>query len=532
MHHHSNATPASELFSRDPGEPSVLVADGYGLSLTVTRGHLLIRDGIGRHRRERRLHRAQRTVRRIVIIGHTGHISLEAVRWCTDTRIALIQLDTDGTVLLTAGAGGRDDARLRRSQAAAAGNAHGLLIAKSLLCAKMLGQAAVTGSFGLSTSIADRIEELTAQLMDSTDLRRCRDLEAQASNLYFGAWSAQVTCRFADRDRAKVPDHWTVFAARGSILHGGGRTPRSAADPINAMLNYGYALAEAETTLAIRALGLDPGLGIVHTDKPNRDSFALDLLEPLRPIVEKQILQLLAVRSFKHTDFHETPQGGCRLLPAITHELADQMPYYSREAAAYAEQAAAILAKASPSPVALRTPLTRSQSRASQTLGQRSRRRQPNKPPSARPSCRNCGGDVLDPKRRLCPSCWSVTRRHLATSRAISGQAALAALRAQGLDPTNTPKASAARSRALSQRKAEELQWTPPDGDSWTVERYRHEVLPRLTGIPLSQMSRALGLSVSASSRIRSGQLLPHRRHWQPLADLSTQGNAPVHDDQ
>ncbi len=108
------------IFSRDSSNASVLVADGYGLSLSVSRGHLLVRDGLGRHRRERKLPRAQRAVRRIVILGHTGHLTLEALRWCADTGIALIQLDTDGTTLLTAGQSGTDDARLRRAQAAAA----------------------------------------------------------------------------------------------------------------------------------------------------------------------------------------------------------------------------------------------------------------------------------------------------------------------------------------------------------------------------------------------------------------------------
>lgn len=101
------------IFTRDPTNPAVLVGDGYGLSLTVTRGHLLLGDGLGRHRRERQLPRAQRTVRRIVILGHTGHLTLDAVRWCADTGIALIQLDTDGTTLLT-----RRQARHQRRPAA------------------------------------------------------------------------------------------------------------------------------------------------------------------------------------------------------------------------------------------------------------------------------------------------------------------------------------------------------------------------------------------------------------------------------
>ena len=46
-----------------------------------------------------------------------------------------------------------------------------------------------------------------------------------------------------------------------------------------AILNYLYTLAETACTRACFALGLDPGLGILHTDQPRRDSLALDLIE-------------------------------------------------------------------------------------------------------------------------------------------------------------------------------------------------------------------------------------------------------------
>jgi CRISPR-associated protein Cas1 len=93
----------------------VVVVDGYGVNVTASRGHLFISDGLGRQRRQRRLSRAQRAVTRIVILGHAGHLTLEAVRWCADVGIALVQLDTDGRALLTAGPPSKDDARIRKA---------------------------------------------------------------------------------------------------------------------------------------------------------------------------------------------------------------------------------------------------------------------------------------------------------------------------------------------------------------------------------------------------------------------------------
>jgi len=120
---------------------AVLVVDGYGVQLRVQRGRLLVQDGMGRNRRTRELARIERDIRRIVILADTGGVTLEAVRWCADVGIAVVQLDRDGRLLLLAGAPGLDDARLRRAQAAAPSSPVGVEIARALLTAKLLGQA-------------------------------------------------------------------------------------------------------------------------------------------------------------------------------------------------------------------------------------------------------------------------------------------------------------------------------------------------------------------------------------------------------
>lgn len=290
----------------------------------------------------------------------------------------------------------------------------------------------------------------------------------------------------------------------------------------SALLNYGYALLEAEVQLALRALGLDPGLGIIHTDQVNRDSLALDVMEPIRPTVDDLILRLLSVRRFKAADFHETPQGGCRLLPELTHELTGHLPHLRRDVAAHAEAAASVLTQASPGRVELRTPLTRSQSRDAQVEPQPGNvRTSSSKRPTA--TCRTCGEPLSHPTRQLCPQCWNVTRRELATQRSAKANESLAAMRARGYDPTNSADASLKRAATLSARKQEQLAWQPTaDEMSRTSNWYQAEVLPGLPSLPLSAITRATGLSVSAASRIRAGKLHPHERHWEALRALVT----------
>jgi hypothetical protein len=50
----------------------VLVVDGFGISLRVLYGKLVVEDGIGTHRRQVRIDRAGAGLERLVLIGKTG----------------------------------------------------------------------------------------------------------------------------------------------------------------------------------------------------------------------------------------------------------------------------------------------------------------------------------------------------------------------------------------------------------------------------------------------------------------------------
>ncbi len=499
---------------------AVVVADGYGLQLRVQRGRLVVEDGMGSNRRTRELARIERDVRRIVVLADTGTVTLDAVRWCADVGIAIVQLDRDGRLLLLAGGPGTDDARLRRAQAAAPGSPVGVAIARALLTAKLLGQAQLCRSELGNEQGADNIERASQDLVEA-DLVRCRDLEARASNNYWASWAASVQCRFAAQEQACVPRHWGRFGARRSPIQRSA-TPRSAATPINALLNYAYALAEVECRLALLALGLDPGMGIVHTDQKNRDSLALDLLEALRPVVETHVLKLLATRHFRAADFHETRDGVCRLLEPLTHELTAWMPAFRAAAGPLAEAITHALATSSPGKIALRTPLSRANHANAQVRGQRSAaRREPSGTPPM-PTCRDCGTELYDRKRQLCTTCWPVTRDAHALLRREAGVRTRAIAVAQGRDPSQTAEAKAKRSQSLLAMKAGEWEWTQSGRSApITAAQLHAHVLPALQAVSIRQLVAATGLSSSACSRVRAGKITPHPRHWAALAELA-----------
>ncbi len=498
----------------------VAVLEGYGIRVAVERGQLVLTDGIGANRRTRRYPRIDRPLRRILTLGATGAVTLEGLRWCSDHNIAVTQIDTDNRIVSLVAAPGLDDARLRRAQALAATSDSGLRIAQDVLALKIRKQAAVLGHELQAPHLGATVSAYADALSSARTVAECVDAESHAANAYFGGWADRgITVSFAERDRARVPDHWHTFTSRASIADRG-RSPRLAVTPINALLNYLYALAEAECRIALITLGLDPGMGVWHVDVKARDSLALDLLEVVRPDIDRYVLRLVAERHFRAEEFHETRTGQCRLMPSLAHELAATMPLWAREVAPTAERIAHLLSDTT-TRASRSTPLTRVNSRpAVGPANGRRPRGAARHAPVAASTCRTCGVKLTEKRRELCPSCWPRTRAQLATARAESGAATLAERRAQGDDPTNTEQARTKRAASLAARKREQLAWgAAPDGGPEL--NWDHDIWPALSQVPLSQIARATGLSISACSRIRSGNLRPHQRHWPLLRDLT-----------
>lgn len=130
---------AQSLNSLRP-QHGVVTLFGYGTQARVDRGHLLLEDGIGADRQQARLPRVGHGLRRLVVIGSDGMVSLAAFRWLADQDVAFVMLERDGSVLATTGPVRPSDARLRRAQALANHSGAALQIARELISQKLAGQ--------------------------------------------------------------------------------------------------------------------------------------------------------------------------------------------------------------------------------------------------------------------------------------------------------------------------------------------------------------------------------------------------------
>src|SRR3989475_5794773 len=132
----------------------VVTLFGYGIQVRVDRGHLLLEDGIGADRRQARFPRVGHGLRRLVVIGADGMVSLAALRWLADQDAAFVMLDRDGSVLATTGPVRPSDARLRRAQALAHQSGAALQIARELIDQKLAGQEQVARNVLRNSSVA------------------------------------------------------------------------------------------------------------------------------------------------------------------------------------------------------------------------------------------------------------------------------------------------------------------------------------------------------------------------------------------
>ena len=465
---------------------------------------MLLEDGIGT-RQKARLSRVRHGLRRLVVIGSDGLVSLAALRWLADQDAAFVMLDRDGSVLATTGPVPPSDARLRRAQALAYQSGVALQIARELIGKKLEAQGKLVADSLNNSTAAQAIAQARERVTTAETTEAIRLLESRAAHAYWGAWR-NLSTNFPNHDLRRIPNHWRTFGTRFSPLSG---SPRLATNPANAILNYLYAVLESETRLAVAALGLDPGLGIMHVDSQSRDSLACDVMEPIRPLVDAYLLNWIGRETLRREWFFEQRDGNCRLMGSFAVQLSETAQTWAHAVAPIAEKVVRILwATISKTPKQKRpgTRLTQSNRREARGDGLILA---PAVPPRPESFCRDCGVQIGRGRTR-CASCSLVLNTAGLVKGAqrgrVIGQGALAQSR----------RAETQRVQATARAG-----WHPSDLPSWLTKNvYLQEIRPRLRGITLSVLASNLGISIPYAVDVRSGRRVPHARHWAVLATL------------
>jgi len=466
--------------------PDILILHGYGLRLAVNTGHFVAEDGLGATRRSYRVSRLDRKLKRVLILGHAGTISLDAIRWLNGVGVPLTHLDSDGRVFFVAAPSGAVIPALRRNQALAVETGLAGQLAEDLIRRKIQGQAQLLPRLPGGKEAVGMLEDVLGRLGAAKSLQELRVLEAVAARAYWTAWQ-DVPVRFDAKDAKRRPAHWRAFGTRVSPLSA---SPRKAVNPANAILNYLYALLEAEARIAALAVGADPMLGLMHTDARNRDSLVYDLMEPVRPRVDACLLDMLESRVFTKGTFFERLDGNCRLLAPLTLELAQLSKRWARLVLPEAQRMAATLLEADRPDKPAVGVMTRD--------GRRSARRP-------------VGG-------------------HGASSRPRRGQRSVGREFSRGDAPDRSrqrsPQAGVKRREAMMRVKKADFEWEMRHPHAENPAKFRDQILPGLRSVRLRDLVATTGLTKSACSRIRNGSTVPHPRHWDKLAALTRREQA------
>ena len=132
------------------------------------------------------------------------------------------------------------------------------------------------------TQAAASLTEFAAKL-GTDDIDSMRGIEGAAATVYFAQFDTML--RSSD----------FKFQVRSR------RPPRN---EVNAMLSFTYMLLTREMQSALETVGLDPAAGYLHTLRPGRPSFALDMIEELRaPLCDRFVLSLFNKGQVKENDF-------------------------------------------------------------------------------------------------------------------------------------------------------------------------------------------------------------------------------------
>lgn len=167
-------------------------------------------------------------------------------------------------------------------------------LVQNLLCCKIRNSKAVlmrhartVSEEAAKTALSDAVEKLTAlgaRLEECADIDSMRGIEGSAASVYFSQFDTMLRSpkgyRFETRSR------------------------RPPLNEVNAVLSFVYTLLAHDVRSAMEAVGLDPAAGYLHTLRPGRMSFALDMMEELRaPLCDRLVITMFNKDQFQSQDF-------------------------------------------------------------------------------------------------------------------------------------------------------------------------------------------------------------------------------------
>ena len=298
-----------------------LIIDGFGKSVSKRDNQIVIKEnGV-----EKDYFRVEE-ISQILLTGK-GSITFDALKLLAEHNVDCASLDWRGRINYRLTTPDNKNAIVKKEQYFALTDKRSGYMAKSFILAKIENQKAILGTLAKSRKDNDFLinqrnklnnnkhKLLEIQNRKSEDVRsKIMGVEGQASAEYWLGIESIVN------------EKWDFHYRSG----------KGADDPVNALLNYGYAILENDIWKSIYLAGLDPYCGFLHSERYGRASLVYDLIEEFRQqIVDKVVLSIInrnqiSLDDFEYNgDFLAINEKGRRLLISeILDKLNSSIEFY------------------------------------------------------------------------------------------------------------------------------------------------------------------------------------------------------------
>lgn len=213
-------------------------------------------------------------VARVVCFGSVG-FSAGARSWAFANDVDVVFASRRGSFQgLLVGGGGRARVDRLQAQLGLTRTAAAMPICRAIIDAKITKQVVVLQRFTRpehADAVRDAVTSMRTaarMLPDAATPDEAMGLEGAAAAAYFPALGSLMPPELTFRTRSRQPP----------------------LDVANSALSFLYTVLLGECATALLAVGLDPGIGVLHAVHERRPSLALDLLEELRPMVVDQVV--------------------------------------------------------------------------------------------------------------------------------------------------------------------------------------------------------------------------------------------------
>jgi CRISPR-associated protein Cas1 len=304
-----------------------LLITGFGTSINVDKRKLIITNRLKDTRLEFYPHKINHDG--IIIDGHTGNITFEAMRWLSKHNINLTLLNWNGQLLANVMPEQPKSGKLRVKQYQKyLDDIDRFEIALKIVQCKVeqsLNLLEELSRFYESVNIVkirNSVEKEDLLLLRIMKNSQKQDISKSIKQLM--TYEGRIAGIYHDNLVKIFYELYPEFNFTGRKNKSNSRN-YNASDEINALLNYGYAILESEIRKGINSVGLDYSIGFLHEINQSRTPLVYDVQELFRWLIDVSTIQLLEEKKIKKSDFIITENYHTRLGEDVAKLLIEKI---------------------------------------------------------------------------------------------------------------------------------------------------------------------------------------------------------------